>query len=114
MANILDLTALTMMTEDDVNQLTYIPVGDNAHQQLSLGYQMTLKMFLKWYDRLLVERGVDFIPDDYWAQVDPDQFRAFIGKHKTGQLPTKTTALPSSQVSTKAVNPVADFKKGIK
>ena len=108
---ILDLSTLMAHSEEEIEQLTYTPVGTKTALLLMKAFSSHLKWLRKRNFHLMREYGDHPLTEEEWRGIDKGEYSTFLMRIQTGRI---TLARKPPQAPTKSVDLVAEFKKGIK
>ena len=108
---ILNFEMLMAQSEEELEQLTYTPVGTKTTLPLMKAFSSTLKRLREWNFYLMSEYDDRPLTEEEWRGIDKGEYSTFLMRFQIGRI---TLAPPPPPPMPKAVDLVAEFKKGIK
>ena len=109
--NILKLRKLMVRSDEELEQLTYTPVGTKDSVPLMKTYSSDLKRLCQWNSYLMSENDDRELTEEEWRGINIGEYGTFIMRIRTGRI---TLAPKPPPPKPKPVDLVAEFKKGIK
>ena len=81
---ILDFEMLMAYSEEELENLTYTPVGTKTPQPLMKGFSSKLKRLREWNFYLMSEYGDRTLTEEQWRDIDQEEYGTFLMRIQTG------------------------------
>ena len=101
---------LNVTTEEEIKSFTYTPIGTKAPVPLMPALAGTILSIRQWNALLTSQHGGKPLSEQQWREIDPVEYDVFLNQKQSGQF----TLAQGPSSTTKSVDLVAEFKKGIK
>ena len=107
----MDFETLMGYREEELEQLTFTPVGTKTPLPLMKAFSSKLRWLRDWNLHLMSENDDRELTEEEWCGIDIGEYSTFLMRIQTGRI---TLAPKPPPPTPKNVDLVAEFKKGIK